>query len=74
MFSLALMVGLIFLVVLLSGPLSLFFLNFNCYMVSGILAGIAISFGVYWLLVAPFPVSIVGVMSAALGVLTFMKM
>lgn len=74
MASLALMVACIFLAVLLSGPLSLFFLNFNCYVISGILAAIAICVGVYWTLFAPFPISIVGVISAAMGIITFIKM
>lgn len=74
MASLALLVSFIFLMVLLSGPLSLFFLHFNFYTISGIFAIIAITLGVFWTLSTPLPISIIGAISIAMGVAAFMRM
>jgi len=74
MASLALMVSLIFISVLLSGPVSLFFLYFNFYVLSAIFAVVAIILGIFWCLSTPFPISIVGMISLALGITTLTRM
>lgn len=73
MASLALLVSLIFLSVILSGPLSLLFLHLNMFWMSVIFGLFAIGIGTHWFLVAPFPVSIIGILSALCGLYTFTK-
>jgi len=67
MASLALMVSLIFLVVLLSGPLALFFSYLGLPFMTIFFAFISIVMGTYWCCVAPFPISILGLIAAICG-------
>ena len=65
--SLALMVSLVFLSVLFSGPISLVFCFFEMPLFCITFGLLAIGLGAFWCCVAPFPVSIIGVVSAFLG-------
>jgi|688.fasta_scaffold53998_9 hypothetical protein len=61
--SLALMVTIIFLTTIFCGPISLLFLYFNFKIISLIFAVLSVVFGVFWLTVAPFPVSLLGILN-----------
>lgn len=75
MASLALMVCIIFLVVLLSGPISLFFCFINAPIIATLFAIFAISCGLFWCFVAPFPVSLfIGLVPIMCGVVTLFKL
>lgn len=71
--SLALMVAIIFLSVLISGPLSLIACYFNLFFITIIFAVISIIIGSYWCWVTPFPISSLGVVSAICGFLALSK-
>jgi hypothetical protein len=67
MASLALIVAIMFMLVLISGPLSALFRFFK-FRILAILFGLfAIVIGFYWCSVTPFPVSLIGGFSAILG-------
>lgn len=67
MASLALMVAIIFIITILSGPLSMLAHYFKFYFISKILSVIAVITGVYWLSVAPFPISTIGFVGIITG-------
>jgi hypothetical protein len=67
MASLALMVMLIFVFVVVSGPLSLLLHRLNLKILAKITGIFAIAAGAWWCCVAPFPVSIIGGISALCG-------
>lgn len=73
MASLALMVAIIFLSVIFLGPLSLLLYKLNFKVLARIVALLAILIGAHWLSVAPFPVSLVGLISLFTGVSTIRK-
>jgi|LakMenE01Jun11ns_1017448.scaffolds.fasta_scaffold9711334_2 hypothetical protein len=72
--SLALMVAIIFLVTILSGPISLLLMYFNMNILSIIFAIIAILFGINWILVTPFPVSLFGIISIFCSIISIKKL
>ena len=67
MASLALMVALIFLVVILSGPLALIFSRLGLPFMTIFFGFASIVMGTYWCCVAPFPISILGLITAICG-------
>jgi len=67
MASLALMTGTIFLVALLSGPLALIFSRLGLPFMTIFFAFVSIVMGTYWCCVAPFPISILGLIPAICG-------
>lgn len=67
MASLALMVAIIFLNVLLLGPLALLFSYLNFRLIGAFIGIMAIVVGTYWICVAPFPVSVLGGISLVCG-------
>lgn len=71
MASLALMVAIIFLSVILIGPLSMLAGYFKLNFLSQMLGAIAIILGLYWMTVAPFPVSGVGLFAIITGARCF---
>lgn len=73
MASLALMVAIIFLIMISSGPLSILADYFKLNFISKTLGVIAITMGAYWLCVAPFPVSTLGFISIIMGGRCFFK-
>jgi hypothetical protein len=73
MASLALLVLLFFLIVLLSGPLAILFCYLNMFWITVFFALLAIVFGVNWCCIAPFPISIIGGISAIIGAWAFTK-
>jgi len=74
MVSLALMVSIIFLSVILSGPMSLMFRYINMPFSAAIFAFFSIAAGAYWCCVAPFPISSLGALSAFCGAITLSKL
>jgi hypothetical protein len=73
MASLAIIVSIIFLTVLVSGPIALL-LSKAGFRVLGAFAGVfALLVGGYWLCVAPFPVSLIGGLSAVCGAMAINK-
>lgn len=62
MASLALLVAIIFLVTLLSGPIALFFSFYKFKILSIIFSILALISGINWTCVAPFPISLVGLL------------
>lgn len=73
MASLALMVSLIFLSVLLLGPLSMLLHRIGLRTCAAVVAVMAVLIGGYWTIMAPFPVSIIGGISALMGLMTIRK-
>jgi hypothetical protein len=71
MASLALIVSLIFLSMLLFGPLSMLADYFKFKILSKIFGAIAVLLGVHWMMVAPFPVSTLGLFAILTGGRTF---
>lgn len=69
MASLALMVALIFLATALSGPAALIFSVFGFRWLAVALGIASLAAGAFWCSVAPFPVSVVGALSALCGAL-----
>jgi hypothetical protein len=67
MASLALIVVFLFLIVLLSGPLSLLFAYLGWPFLCLIMCFASFTFSLNWAFVAPFPVSSVGVISVVLS-------
>lgn len=65
--SLAFLVAIIFLSVILAGPIALVFSRMGFVIIGAVLGLIAIFIGGYWVCVAPFPVSLVGCISLACG-------
>lgn len=74
MASLALLVCIIFLCVLLSGPLALVFCYFNLYYLTILLALFAMASGTYWCTFAPFPVSLLGIAGIICGIIAIQKL
>lgn len=73
MASLALLVSLIFLTVLLLGPLSMILHRLGFRTFAAIVAVVAVLIGGYWTVTAPFPVSIIGGISVLTGLTTIRK-
>jgi len=73
MASLALMVSLIFLSVILSGPVSIALEKLGMPMLASVLAVLSIVSGLYWLCVTPFPISLAGALSAGCGMVTLSR-
>jgi len=73
MASLALMVSIIFLSVVISGPVSLVFRFLGMPFTAAVLALFSLASGAYWCCVAPFPISILGALSALCGAITLSK-
>lgn len=71
MASLALLVAIIFLITLLIGPLALLAKYFKLKLISQILGVLAIFTGIYWLTVAIFPISMIGLIGIICGINTF---
>jgi hypothetical protein len=69
MASLALMVAIIFMAVLLSGPLAMLLIWLNFRNLGAVIAVFAILSGGYWCCFAPFPVSMIGGFSILCGLL-----
>lgn len=69
MASLALMVALIFLATIVLGPLALILSLFGFKWMAVLLGVSAVALGAFWCSVAPFPVSVVGALSALCGAL-----
>lgn len=65
--SLALLVSLILLFVVVVGPVALLFSRMGFVAVGAIIGVIAILTGGYWVCVAPFPVSLIGLLGLACG-------
>ena len=65
--SLAFLVAMIFLSVVMTGPIALLFSRMGFVIVGAVLGLIAIFIGGYWICVAPFPVSLVGGISLICG-------
>lgn len=65
--SLALIVSLIFLTVLFSGPLAVLSARSGASILGGLLGLLAVVSGTFWLRVAPIPIGLVGAASAAMG-------
>ena len=60
MASLALLVSMIFLVVIILGPLSMTLHRLGLRTIAAVVAVLAVLIGGYWTMAAPFPISIVG--------------
>lgn len=73
MASLALIVSIIFLAVLLSGPVSLLLSFLNFPILATAFGIISILIGAYWCALAPFPVSLIGGLSAICGAIAINK-
>jgi hypothetical protein len=73
MFSLALIVCIIFLTVILSGPLSLIFSYFDFYYLTVLFGLLSIISGIFWTFASPFPVCIAGIISACCGIFSIDK-
>lgn len=73
MASLALMVAIIFFSAIFLGPISLLLDKLNFKILARIVALSAILVGGYWITVAPFPVSIIGVIGLIAGISVFRK-
>ena len=73
MASLALMATIIFLVVLLSGPMALIFSRLGLPFMTILFGFVSIVMGTYWCCLAPFPISILGLITAICGVLAVAK-
>lgn len=73
MFSLALIVSFIFLSVLVSGPVSILLEKLNMPIMAAVMASFSVLAGLYWLCVAPFPISVIGLFSAACGSVTLSR-
>lgn len=73
MASLALLVSLIFLSILILGPLALIFSYFKMKILASIFGVLAILVGGYWCCFGPFPISIVGGVSLICGAVTLNK-
>lgn len=73
MASLALLVCLIFLSVLISGPLALVFCHLGLFWITIILSLFAIAGGAHWCCVAPFPISMIGIITALCGICALVK-
>ena len=74
--SLALIVAIIFLIVLLCGPISLLLSYFGFNMLSLIFAILAILAGIFWISVVPLPMSLIGVLDlvcALIVIRSFLK-
>jgi hypothetical protein len=71
MASLAIIVSLIFLSMLLLGPISILADYFGFKILSKIFGAIAVLLGVHWMIVAPFPVSTLGLFAILTGGRTF---
>jgi hypothetical protein len=67
MASLVLLVVVMFLVVLASGPLALLLARLGFRILAVLFAIVAILSGANWLLVAPFPVSLAGLVGVVFG-------
>jgi hypothetical protein len=65
--SLAFLVAVIFLAVVLAGPLALLFSRLGFAAIGAMLGVVAIFVGGYWACVTPFPVSLVGGISLICG-------
>ena len=65
--SLALLVSVILLLVVVVGPVALLFSRMGFVAVGAIIGVIAILTGGYWVCVAPFPVSLIGLLGLACG-------
>ena len=65
--SLALLVSVILLLVVVVGPIALLFSRMGFVAVGAIIGVIAIFTGGYWVCVAPFPVSLIGLLGLACG-------
>jgi hypothetical protein len=73
MASLALMVAVIFLVVILSGPISLIAGYLGLGFLSQSMGVISIIAGTYWIIIAPFPVSALGLVGIMMGAKSFFR-
>jgi len=73
MASLALMVVIMFLAMILCGPIALLFSFFGFYILATSFGIFSILFGFYWCCFAPFPVSLMGGLSAILGIIAINK-
>jgi hypothetical protein len=73
MASLALLVVIIFLTVLLSGPVSILFSYLKLKILSVVFALIAIISGINWLCVTPLPISLIGLLSILCGIYSIRK-
>lgn len=69
MASLALMVCIFFLLAILLGPLSLICGYFDFYYLTLGLGAFAITSGLFWSVISPFPISIAGVVGAICGLI-----
>lgn len=73
MASLALIVSIIFLTAVLSGPVALIISKAGFRVLGAILGVFALVVGGYWLCVAPFPVSLLGGLSVVCGAMAVNK-
>jgi hypothetical protein len=71
--SLALMVSIIFLSVLLSGPISLILHFYGFRVLSLFSSFICILLGLFWISVVPFPISIIGYLQLICGLFVITK-
>jgi hypothetical protein len=67
MASLVLLVAIMFLVVLASGPLALLLASLGFKILAVLFAIVAILAGLNWILVAPLPISLAGALGVILG-------
>jgi hypothetical protein len=67
MASLVLLVAIMFLVVLASGPLALLLAGLGFKILAVLFAIVAILAGLNWILVAPLPISLAGALGVILG-------
>lgn len=73
MASLALMVCVIFLVTLISGPLSILLGYFGFFWISMFLSLVALVFGVMWATSTIFPICLIGFLSFGCGAYNFLQ-
>jgi hypothetical protein len=73
MMSLALLVSIIFLNVLLLGPLALLFSRLGFKKIGATIGVFAMIAGAYWICLAPFPISLIGGISLICGGLALNK-
>jgi hypothetical protein len=71
--SLVLLVSFIFLLVLLSGPLALLFCYLNMFWITMFFSLLSMAIGTHWCCLAPFPISIIGGITAVCGAYAFAK-
>lgn len=71
--SLALLVCILFLIVLLSGPLAILFCYLDMFWMTVIFSIFAVGVGAQWLIATPFPISIVGAISIVLGIYSIIR-